>query len=66
MQQNSCDALNPLEKIASAERATGQKNYVHARLRAEKVQLNARLAGTAATAQKPSGASLEGCRVPTK
>ncbi|MDO8207666.1 MAG: hypothetical protein Q7T38_07600 [Gallionella sp.] len=37
--------MSPEARLNAAERATGQKNYVHARLQAERTQMNAQ-AGT--------------------
>lgn len=45
MQANPHIPLSSNERLNDAERATGQKNYVHARLVAEQMQMNAQ-AGT--------------------
>ncbi len=43
MQANQHIAMSRQEMLNGAERATGQKNYVHARLQAEQTQMNAHL-----------------------
>ncbi len=40
--------LSPKERLSGAERGTGQKNYVHARLQAEQTQMNAQAGTTSA------------------
>lgn len=41
MQANQPIAMSLQERLNGAMRATGQKNYVHARLHAEQAQMNA-------------------------
>jgi len=49
MQSSKYIPMSPKERLNGAERATGQKNYVHARLQAEQTQMKAQLAGTTST-----------------
>lgn len=43
MQANQHIAMSRQERLNGAMRATGQKNYVHARMQAEQTQMNALL-----------------------
>ena len=45
MQQGRDIPMSPQEKLDFAERAIGQKNYVHARILAEQAQMNAQTSG---------------------
>lgn len=45
MQPDKHIPMSPKERLNGAERATGQKNYVHARLQAEQAHMNAQLTG---------------------
>lgn len=48
MQPDKHIPMSPKERLNAAARATGQKNYVHARLQAEKTQKNAQAGTTSA------------------